>query len=239
MLFTYLKQKAYEKKLRSVDIPDVFRHCFEQVKNLDLKKSIKDVEFIVFDTEATGLRPKEGDVLLSIGAIGVSNGRVDLSKSFYELVKPERNIPHHSVVVHNLTPSKLKGLPPVSDVLARFFEFCKGDILVGHHTFFDIRFLDLALKENFGITLANRVLDTAMIARCIQRIEDPGKVAMEETRTVHLDGLAKRFNIKMPDRHDAYGDAFATALIFQRQISLLYKEGISLLKDLLRIGGVR
>jgi DNA polymerase-3 subunit epsilon len=239
MLLKHLKQRAYEKKLRSPDVPEVFRLCFEQVKNLDTREPIKDVEFVVFDTEATGLKPEKGDVLLSIAGLGFVNGRVDLSKSYYELIEPERDIPHESVVIHSLTPSKLKDLPPVSDVLVRFFEFCEGRLLVGHHTSFDVRFLNHALKKCFGITLANRVLDTAMMAKGIEKMEDPGKVAMEGTKSVPLDGLAKKFNIKMPDRHDAYGDALATALIFQRQISLLHKEGISRLKDLLRIGEVK
>ena len=54
-----------------------------------------------------------------------------------------------------------------------------------------------------------------------------------------LDELARRFGIGMPDRHDAYGDALVTALIFQRQTGLLRKENICKLKDLLSIGEVR
>jgi len=86
--------------------------------------------------------------------------------------------------------------------------------------------------------LANRVVDTAAIARSIDEMEDPVRFSMEEGKHIGLDALAKRFEIKMPDRHDAYGDAFATALIFQRQMDLLQRHGKKKLKELLRIGEV-
>ncbi len=240
MIFKALKQRAYEKKLQGEKVPEVFRRVFQQVKNLDLKQTLRETKFVVIDTETTGLEPENGDALLSIAGLAIVQGRLDLSKSFYELVKPERDVPRQSVVIHNLTPGKLKNLPSVSEVLTRFFEFCKGDILVGHHTSFDIRFLNHALKEHFGITMANKVLDTARLARAIQEMEDPVKVAMEGTgQHVALDDLAKRFKITMPDRHDAYGDSLATALIFQRQIGILEKGGIKSLKKLISLGEVR
>ncbi len=239
MVFRFLKRRAYEKNLRKENVPEVFRRSFAQVKNLDTKKSINDVGFVIIDTETTGLSPKKGDELLSLAGIGFMQGRVDLSKSFYEHIKPEGDIPHESVVVHYLTPGKLKGLPAVSDVLTEFFQFCEGDIMVGHHASFDLRFLNHSLDECFGITVANRVVDTALLARAIREMDDPVKVSMEETQHVGLDDLAKEFGISMPDRHDAYGDAFATALIFQRQIGILEKRGVRTLKELMSLGEVR
>jgi DNA polymerase-3 subunit epsilon len=196
------------------------------------------VGFVIVDTEATGLRPEKGDSLISIAGIGFINGRIDLSRSFYELTNPTTKVPPESVVIHNLTPERLKDLPQASEVLTRFFEFCGGDILVGHHAGFDARLISLTLKEHFGITLANRVIDTAAIAKSINEMEDPVRFSMEEGKRIGLDELAKRFEIKMPDRHDAYGDAFATALIFQRQIDLLQRQGKKTLKELLKIGEV-
>jgi DNA polymerase-3 subunit epsilon len=239
MILTAIKQWAYERKLRKEQVPEIFRTCYEEMRRLDTKKTVREAEFIVLDTEATGLRPDKGDTLLSIAGIGLKTGRVDLSKSFYELIKPDREIPRSSVVIHHLTPSRFKDLPSTSDVLVRFFAFCRGGILVGHHVAFDVRFLNDALRGQFGITLANRVVDTALIARGIEKREDPTKVAMEGTRPVGLDELAKKFGIPMPDRHDAYGDALATAMIFQRQLGILERQGVTLVKGLLRMAEVR
>jgi DNA polymerase-3 subunit epsilon len=233
-----LKDKLYRKHLASDTVPDVFRRCFDQVRRLDLQQLIQDVDFVIFDTETTGLRPEKGDSLISIAGIGFINGRIDLSRSFYELMNPMRKVPPESVVIHNLTPGQLEDLPQASEVLTRFFEFCGGDILVGHHAAFDARFISSTLKEHFGITLANRVIDTAAIAGSIDEMQDPVRFSMEEEKHIGLDTLAKRFQIKMPDRHDAYGDALATALIFQRQIDLLQREGKEKLKEILRIGEV-
>ena len=238
MILRSLKDKVYRKHLASDTVPDVFRRCFDQVKGLDLQQSIQDVGFVILDTEATGLRPEKGDSLISIAGIGFKNGRIDLSRSFYELINPMRKVPPESVVIHTLTPGRLKDLPKASEVLTRFFEFCGGDILVGHHAAFDARFISFTLKEHFGITLANRVIDTAAIAGSIDEMEDPVRFSMEEEKHIGLDALAKRFEIEMPDRHDAYGDAFATALIFQRQVDLLYRQGEKTLKELLKIGEV-
>ena len=239
MVFRSIRQRALEKRLQSENVPELFRRVFREVKNLDTNVPIRDAAFVVFDTETTGLKPRKGDVLLSIAGLGSRQGRVDLSKSFYELIRPERDIPHRSVVIHNLTPSRLKDLPPVSEVLPRFFEFCRGDTLVGHHASMDLRFLNAALKESFGITLANRVMDTALIAKGIQKMENPTKTFMEGTKNVGLDALAKQFDIQMPDRHDAYGDAFATALIFQRQLGILQRAGVKTLRELLKFGEIQ
>ena len=121
MVLKSLRKKAYEKRLRRYNVPEVFFKSFMHATALDTKGSIKDTKFVVVDTEATGFRPEKGDVLLSVAGLGVSNGRLDLSRSFYELIKPGRDIPHESVVVHNLTPDKLRNLLPVSEVLLRFF----------------------------------------------------------------------------------------------------------------------
>jgi DNA polymerase-3 subunit epsilon len=238
MILRTLRQKVHERKLRAENVPDIFRSVFVAAKNLDIRKPISEAAFVILDTETTGLRPEKGDELLSVAGLGFGNGRLDLSRSFYELIKPEREIPKQSVVIHNLTPAKLKDLPTASDVLTRFFEFCGGDVLVGHHVALDVRFINSVLTERFGISLTNRVIDTAVLARSIQEMEDPVRVSMEGTRHVALDELAERFDIKMPDRHDAYGDAFATALIFQRQLGILEKKGIKTVKDLVHIGGV-
>jgi DNA polymerase-3 subunit epsilon len=239
MIIRTLKEKVYERKLKTTKAPDVFRNTFAAMKALDITSPIREASFVVIDTETTGLKPEKGDELLSIAGLGFKGGRVDLSRSFYELIRPTGEVPHRSVVIHNLTPAKLNDLPEVSDVLTRFFQFCGGDILVGHHASFDAHFISHTLKEHFGITLANRVLDTAAIARALEEMEDPVRFSMEGVKHIGLDALAEKFGITMPDRHDAYGDAFATALIFQRQIGALEARGMKTVKDLIHLGGVR
>ena len=239
MILKSIKEKAYAKKLRGSNVPEVFRHTFTATRNMDMKQSLKGASFVVIDAETTGLQPEKGDELLSIAGLRYTQGRLDLSNSFYELIKPKGKVPPRSVIIHHITPNQLKHLPDVSVVLERFFEFCGGDILVGHHAIFDARFISFTLRKLFGITLANRVIDTAVLARAIDEMEDPVRFSMGADKHIGLDELAKKFDISMPDRHDAYGDAFATALIFQRQIGILEENGITRVKELIGLGGVR
>lgn len=240
MVIKSLKQRAYEKSLRRADVPMVLRTAYDQVKKLDTGRAIQDVGFVVIDTETTGFRPEQGDSLLSLAAIRMVRGRVDLSGSFYELIKPPRKIPPESVKIHHLTPGVLRSHPvgALPQVLIRFFDFCSGDVLVGHHVALDLRFVNHALKHYFGVGVANPTVDTAVLAGAIKEMEDPVKATMQGADHVSLDDLAKQFKISMPHRHDAYGDAFATAMIFQRQIGILRKKQVKTLKELLRLAGV-
>ncbi|MBW2107490.1 MAG: 3'-5' exonuclease [Deltaproteobacteria bacterium] len=240
MLIKSLKQRIYEKKLRSAHVPMELKTAYDQVKKLDTNRSIQDAGFVVIDTETTGFHPEQGDSLLSLAAIRMVRGRVDLSESFYELIKPDREIPRESVKIHHLTPGILSSHPVgvLPDVLIRFFEFCGGNVLVGHHVALDLRFLNHALKQHFGAGMANPTVDTALLASAIKEMEDPVKASMQGADHVGLDDLAKEFKISMPHRHDAYGDAFATAMIFQRQIGILRKNHVKTLKELLRLAGV-
>ena len=109
---------------------------------------ISDLRFVVFDTETTGLEEKKGDRLLSIGAIGMKGYRVDLNDTFYAVVNPDNHCaPAETVKVHFITPSETIAAPSVEEVLPKFLEFIKADVLVAHHALFDIGFIGSEMKR--------------------------------------------------------------------------------------------
>ena len=75
-------------------------------KRFDSAISIFDAGFVSFDTELTG-RDFRKDSIISIGAVKLKGGTLYPAKTFYRLVKPETELSHKSVVIHEITPSDL------------------------------------------------------------------------------------------------------------------------------------
>ena len=64
-------------------------------------KNILENEYIVLDTETTGLNPKK-DEILSIGAVKIKNNQIITSESFEIFIKPLEDISHMSIKIHLL-----------------------------------------------------------------------------------------------------------------------------------------
>ena len=95
-------------------------------------------------------------------------------------------------------------------------------------------FLNREMIRLFGFPIQNPVLDTVVLDRALLA----GK-----RRSIHrildqdsgLSALATRYQVRIDDRHSSFGDALATAQIFQKMIKEVRQLGILRLKDLLRL----
>ena len=58
---------------------------------IDEKQSLKQVSYVFIDTELTGLNERT-DSIISIGALKMTEGRIELGNTFYSLVKPNTQI---------------------------------------------------------------------------------------------------------------------------------------------------
>ena len=104
----------------------------------DLSNKVTSLrEFIVFDTETTGMPP--GARLVEIGAIKV-RGKTIVER-FDELVFPECPIPQEVIDVHGITNKAVSGARVASEVLPDFFAWAKGLPLVAHNAPFDAAML--------------------------------------------------------------------------------------------------
>src|SRR5512139_2725056 len=92
---------------------------------LDAGLPLARVPFAVVDTELTGLDEKR-DSVVSVGAVKMSGSRIELGRSFYQLVSPRAGFTHASVVVHGITPDDVAQQPPIDAVGAELLSFC-GD----------------------------------------------------------------------------------------------------------------
>ena len=94
----------------------------------------------------TGLDEKK-DSLLSIGAVNMVNGRIELGTTFYQLVKPRSFKDVESVIIHEITPSEVTQQPEVGPVLADFLNYINGRVLAGYYLTIDLGFLNREMRR--------------------------------------------------------------------------------------------
>ena len=181
---------------------------------------LTELVYTVFDTETTGLDPRGGDEIISIGAVRVVNGRLLRTEQFDQLVNPQRTLPWESVKFHGIQPEMLIGQPTIRQVLPRFHQFAKETVLVGHNVAFDMRMLQIK-EELTQIRFTNPILDTMLLSDTVHPAH----------RGHGLQAVAERLGVRIMGRHTAIGDATATAEVFLRLIPLLAAQGIRTLKE--------
>jgi len=186
-----------------------YRACFATTWAEDTP--LEHVRFVVLDSETTGLNPRV-DRLITIGAVAVQNSEIVLEDSFDALIKIDRNT--EAVTVHGVTRDQsLRGVDE-QVAIEGFIDYLKDGVIVGHHIGHDISTLDAALERHWGITLANRSLDTMDLTLHLER--DGAFAGRPPIRQFTLDGLCAMFGVIPHDRHTASGDAFITAQVFLR-----------------------
>ena len=156
------------------------------------KKPLRDIEFVVFDCEMTGLQPPQGDEIIQTGAVRVLQNRILTGEGFERLVNPGRPIPPGSIKFHGITDADVVGKPSIVDVLPEFRAYVGSGVMVGHNAAFDMKFI--SLKEGAaGVRFDNPVLDTMLVSSML----DGGEGGHS------LDALCARYGVSIMARHTA------------------------------------
>jgi DNA polymerase III subunit epsilon len=176
---------------------------------------------IIFDTETTGLSPREGHRLVEIGCIEMEN-RFPTGRVFHKYLNPERDMPIEAFEIHGLSSEFLKDKPLFTAVADELWDFLDGAQLVAHNAGFDMGFINAEfLRVGKPAISMEQVVDTVQLARR----KFPGAKAS-------LDALCDRFGISNAHRvkHGALLDAEILAEVYSellggKQAAMLLDSG--------------
>ncbi|CAH2603628.1 DNA polymerase III epsilon subunit [Rhodovastum atsumiense] len=179
------------------------------------ERRLRELSYVVFDVETTGLALSKGDEVVSIGAVRVVNGRVLPLETFERIVNPGRPIPPDSVRFHGVTDADVADKPPLAVVLPQFRRFAGDAVLVAHNAAFDMMAIGRG-ADACGLRFDNPVLDTLLISAWLDPEEDDHS----------LDGICARMGFEVIGRHTALADSLTAAAILVRQFERLEARGI-------------
>ena len=219
----------------TTDLPEWLKIQQDFKKRLDLKRTVKETDFVAFDTELTGLDFKQ-DSIISIGAVKLHGATILPGKTFYRLVKPECELKRKSVVVHELTHTDLECAEDLLEVIGDFVNFIGDAVLIGHFVHIDLNFVNKPLQQAFSVSLKNPALDTATLHDWLYDNDSRfAKHYKGMTLKSDLFSMAKKYGVEGGKSHNAFSDAYITAQLFQRFVHFLPGCGIKTLKELLKI----
>lgn len=160
---------------------------------------------IVFDTETTGIEPREGHRVVEIGCVELDN-LIPTGRTYHQYINPERDMPMGAFQVHNLSSDFLSDKPVFAQIADAFLEFVGDANLVAHNANFDFKFINAEL-DNLGRPALNdkRKIDTWALSKRLY----PGQASS-------LDALCRRFDIDLSARakHGALLDAELLAEVY-------------------------
>jgi DNA polymerase-3 subunit epsilon len=163
---------------------------------------LRQQRWVVLDLETSGLNMAR-DQVLSIGAVVIEDGAIDLSQQFERtLLRPDHKL-SPAVLIHGLGPSAIAaGSEPV-EALLDLMEFIGDSPLLAFHAPFDQHMLARALKESLDYRLEHRFVDVAEMA--------PLLFPQANLRQAGLDDWTSFFGLHAEERHHASADALVTA----------------------------
>ncbi|MGI9060008.1 MAG: exonuclease domain-containing protein [Ktedonobacteraceae bacterium] len=182
--------------------------------------SLDEVEYVVIDTETTGLRPGH-DRVIEIAGIRLRGGEV--IDSFQTLLNPKRRLPPFIVQFTGINQEMVNKAPTAEHIFPDFLQFSADATLVGHNVGFDIGFLSYE-AQLLGYAFPIDGLDTIPFARRF----------LPSLRRFKLDVVAEHLKIPTANRHRAMGDAKVTAAVFLKLLGYAQQQGILTLGHLRR-----
>ncbi|MCX7984725.1 MAG: 3'-5' exonuclease [Bacteroidetes bacterium] len=188
---------------------------------IDHSLSIDSATFVVVDVETTGLSPLN-DRITEIAMMKIQNGV--LVDEFSTLINPLVPIPPAITAITGIDTLMVQNAPTAREIVPTIVSFLGNSIFVAHNAPFDWGFVcQTALREN-NILLTNPILCTVKLSKKI----------LPHLRSKTLGVVTAALGIRIPARHRASGDAYATALLLLKLLThLKHHRGICTVSELL------
>lgn len=179
------------------DYPEFWKRYLSKFVN-------KSSRFVVLSIETTGLNPGK-DVILSFGAVGVTNNSILVSDNF-EVVLLQYKFLHDNGISNEFIVESAQPKLGEREALQAFIDYIGNAILVGHRIHFDVEMINAVLEKMECGRLKNEALDIEIMHKKLQDITDEKPLSIAE--------LSKVYKIIPNDRHSSAEDAYTIALLF-------------------------
>ncbi len=171
--------------------------------------------YIVFDTETTGLDANNNEIIEYSFLKYVDNKLVDKLSS---LVKPSVPIPEFITNITHISNEMVEDYSPIDEHLPKIIEFINGQVIIGHNILFDIKFLESSIKRS-PLEL-DRVkfeyIDTVSLAR--KCIPDAPNHKLETLKNyLNIDNIS----------HRSESDCEVTQMVYVKCVEKLINEEVS------------
>jgi DNA polymerase III epsilon subunit family exonuclease len=192
-----------------------------------MDKNIEEVEFVIFDTETTGLDPGSGDRIVEIAAMRFKS--LEKLGQFQSLINPGRQISPQAFEVNRISPDMLADSPKAEEVLPGFLDFIKGSCLCSYNLPFDLGFLNNELKLAKLSTLENfTLIDILAMSRKL----------LPKLQRHALCSVAYSLGIESKQEHRALADVELTWEVFKQLRAKLQEKGVGGFRDFLHLFGM-
>jgi DNA polymerase-3 subunit alpha (Gram-positive type) len=176
---------------------------------------IDDIEFVLFDTETTGLDPYSGDRIVELAALRFK-GEQRIAE-FQSLINTGYPVSEAAFNVNRISQEMLKDAPPAQEIIPKFMDFIKGGCLCSYNAGFDIEFLNNELSILGREPLRGiHIVDILKISRRIL----PG------LERYALWFVADKLGVKIEQKHRAFSDVELTLAVFYKLKSMLKSKKI-------------
>jgi DNA polymerase-3 subunit epsilon len=179
---------------------------------------LEGARWVVIDCETSGLDPAR-DRLLSVGAVEVRGGAVQLAEFFEARIQQQRASARENILIHGIGGDAQRGGQPLAQVIDALARFLGEGFPVGFHAPFDA-----AVLRRHGLAPRAKWLDLATLA--------PALFPAQGKADSPLEHWLAAFGIPARARHDALGDAFATAQLLLVALAEAKRQRVASVEDL-------
>lgn len=189
-----------------------------------MDKDLDEIEWVIFDTETTGLDPNAGDRIVEIAAVKLKAGK--RLGAFETLVNPRRLISPGAFAVNHITQDMLKNAPLIEKVMPVFLGFIQNSCLCSYNAGFDLGFLN----NELGLIGKGALQDVIVVD-----ILKMARRLMPGLSRYALWYVADSLGMASQQGHRALSDVELTISVFEHLIDVLQEKGIHNLETLVRL----